>query len=326
MRKKRPERRVAPWRAERAVPYLTKGHSKNTTPVSPTLFNSFLIPKPEKEVTLSVKIQTTVYRDKLVVFYPIKPIQKIDPMFSFIRPKFTKTASNRGYSLNPEDNLERSMRRSKKQIRDLATNNPFTHFATFTFKGTKEEQLDDELCTSKMLKYLKFLRRKYPDSKYLLVPERMKSGAIHYHGLFTGIPATEMKPAINNKKDSPYYGQEMVRKAKDGTSRPVYHLKSYSYGFHDVEPVQDPQKTANYISKYITKELCTSFNKKRYLASRNLVYPTLLDDFDPIGNPDYEIQSLFDNKYGSFFTLKHKTFKTLTVSITGTGQAITEGG
>jgi hypothetical protein len=325
VRKKRSETRVAPWRAKRAVPYLTKGHLKNITPITPTLFNSFLLPKPEFEVKKSVRIQTTVYRDKLVVFYPMKPIEKIDPMYTYIKTKFSKPQTSSG-NTDPEENLKRSMRRSKKQIRDLATNNPFTHFATFTFGGNKEQQLDDELVTGKMLRYLKYLRRKYPEAKYLLVPERMKSGAIHYHGLFSDIPYSEYTPAINNKKNSPYYGQQMVRRAKDGTSRPVYHMKSYAHGFHDVEPVQDPQKTANYISKYITKELCTSFNKKRYLASRNLLYPTLLDNFDPINNPDYEVISLFDNDYGSFFTLKHRTFKSLTVSITGQGQAITEGG
>ena len=170
------------------------------------------------------------------------------------------------------------------------------------------------------------MRYKYENFDYIIVPERHKTGELHFHALINGINEKEFTIAINNDKKSKYYNQPLQRvRKKSGEKYQVYNLQSFSkYGFTDVEKIESPDKVANYISKYITKELVTTFNKKRYWASKNLKKPLILDNVNILELPLEKMISKGSNDYGSFITYQLKTtpdFKNqnLTLQLDGTG-------
>lgn len=176
------------------------------------------------------------------------------------------------YDIYNNDKIQRSLRRSKTTVSDLILTNKFTHFATFTFNckscpkrfNCKNKpclcppdyckRFDDSHITSKMSVWLDNNVRKH-GMKYVLVPERHKSGALHFHALISDYSG--------NMKDS----------GRRRNHRTVYNLTGFRSGFTDVEEVQSVQAVSNYIKKYFTKDMALIRGNKRYWASRNLQRP-----------------------------------------------------
>lgn len=296
--------------------YLTKGHLTNKT----NPLQELIAPKRQAQVTYEVTSQARLYFTKqrkiIRLYVPNKPIQKIDNRYTSSYDNSALIRTLRGQSVNQKENIERSTRRSKSAIIGYALNNDFSHFVTFTFR---DERHNDDQVLKRLMAYLTQMRRNYPGFQYLIVPERHKSGALHFHGLINGIPDPEFIPAINNDPTSKYY-QQPLRRTRRGTADtyPVFNLLSFNrYGFSDAERIESPEKIANYISKYITKELVTSFNKKRYWASRNLRAPVNLDNFDPTTIEGIKLRSMGNNEYGNFYT--YEVPENLTLPLQGMG-------
>ena len=313
---------VATVKPRSVSPYLTKGHSTTKNPTLTNLFTS----KNRTQVQYIAETQATFYTNggikRVKLYIPDKPMIKINPVYK-LKKNYNVNKSYRGKGMHKEENIERSLRRSKKSVIDLALNNTFTHFATFTFSKNRH---DDDYVFSKMQLWLRSMRYKYENFDYIIVPERHKTGELHFHALINGINEKEFNIAINNDKKSKYYNQPLQRvRKKTGEKYQVYNLHSFSkYGFTDVEKIESPDKVANYISKYITKELVTTFNKKRYWASKNLKKPLILDNVNILELPLEKMISKGSNDYGSFITYQLKTtpdFKNqnLTLQLDGTG-------
>lgn len=154
-----------------------------------------------------------------------------------------------------EHSIRVSVSRTMNRLYYLARSGRWDWFVTLTFSPEKVDRFDYGACVKLLSKWLNNCRRKVPDMKYLVVPEMHKNGAWHFHGLFSccnGLGFTD-----SGKRD------------KKGVR--IYNIGRYRLGFTTATRVVNMEKVSKYISKYITKDLCTAvFGRKRFWASRNL--------------------------------------------------------
>lgn len=159
-----------------------------------------------------------------------------------------------------EYSIQRSVRRTRSVISDYVLNNDFDMFVTFTFDPKKVNRYDLNTCYTRMQLWLSNQRRKSKsidkEFKYIVVPEKHKDGAIHFHALIANLPSKLKKTKViqNNKR--------------------VYNLLGYRYGFTNAQYLDsDKQKTTAYLCKYITKDMELISNRRRYWCSKNLLKP-----------------------------------------------------
>ena len=159
-----------------------------------------------------------------------------------------------------ERSVKNSCNRAKKEIYDLSRANNWDYFVTLTFNSDKVNRYDYDDCVKKLSQWLKDCRKRScgADFKYLVVPERHKDGAFHFHGLFANCDGL-------NFTDSGY---------KDKKGRIIYNIGKYKLGFTTATKIDSNEAVCKYITKYTTKELAEhAKNKKKYWASRNLDKP-----------------------------------------------------
>lgn len=214
-------------------------------------------------------------------------------IIKYHRPIVFTNFSNRGTSailVNEEnseeqDYLQKSINRTKTKISDYVLCNNFTHFATFTFdpknsKVKNENNRHDFQKMSSLLKnwlkteQLNHFRHHGHKFKYLIVPERHKNGAWHFHALLENY-----KNEIANfytRKNNYITVSELKSKKKDKNRK---FIVRYKLGRSEIAPIKDKTKMSSYIKKYITKELIQDKNAKRYWSSRNLKQPEIIENF-----------------------------------------------
>lgn len=173
-----------------------------------------------------------------------------------------------------EHSLEKSLSRTVSQIYEVSRANSWDYFITLTFNRRLIDSSDYDLLSVKVSNWLKNLRKRYaPDLKYLIVPELHKDG-VHYH--FHAVIAD-----TGNIK----FVDSGIRKK----GHIIYNMSNWKYGFSTATKVADSARVSSYITKYITKELCSVTKyKKRYWHSRNCntanikVYNLPYEDIDNI--------------------------------------------
>ena len=179
------------------------------------------------------------------------------------------------------DNLSRSFRRTRSALYMYARQCVWDYFITLTYSPDKiENRYDFSLCMKKVHKWIDNCKqRKAKELLYLLVPEQHKDGAWHIHGLLcntTGLTFTDSGKRYDGKI--------------------VYNLDDWKLGFSTATEVTDTYKVSNYITKYITKDLCAvTPGKQRYFVSKTIPKPktfTALIDPDEI---DSFIQEVADS-------------------------------
>jgi len=188
----------------------------------------------------------------------------------------------RGKAIDREKSIRQSVSRTREKIYGYIMANEWEFWATQTFDPEKIDRFDLDEIVKRYNRRLKYLKTKYNGLKWLIVPEQHKDGAYHLHMFMSGIPVDRMKYS-----GCDYYSKD------NNYSRPIYNwLDTADYGFNyylyigDLEPLERV-KMANYVVKYITKDLATSrFNKKKYWTSKGLAEPTrsntLTKDIDGI--------------------------------------------
>lgn len=189
---------------------------------------------------------------------------------------------------NDEENdyLQKSINRTKTKISDYILCNNFTHFITFTFdpKNSKvktEENRHDLLKMSKLLitwvnsEQINHFRRHGHRFGYLIVPERHKNNAWHFHAVFQGYK-NEIEDFYSSKNK--YLTVDEIRSKNKKPKNQRGFLPRYKLGRSEIAPIKDKTKMSNYIKKYITKELINEKYKKRYWASRNLKTPEIIEN------------------------------------------------
>lgn len=145
--------------------------------------------------------------------------------------------------------------RSRNQIKDYILSNDFDMFWTLTFSSDRES---DQLCFSRLANWLKYMKKKYGLFEYIFIPERHKDGCLHFHGVTGRFKGSVINSGVKHK----------------GVN--VYNCNDWNYGFSTISMVRSKEKTASYVTKYITKSLSQEIvgkGKKKYWSSRGLRKP-----------------------------------------------------
>lgn len=213
-----------------------------------------------------VNAKATYYLKFVRVFIPNKPYEKLKPGLELRKAVYGNITPKEPDEKNVpnENDIERSIRRTRKSIKDYTFRNEFDHLATFTFK---EDRQDVSKCKSKMSNWLKNQQKRSGKFDYLIVPEFHKdSESIHFHALIKGFKG-RIKQSISSKT-----GKPLKQKGRN-----VYEYPGYTLGFTNVKIIDNKEdtdtKVAFYIQKYITKDMPLIFGKNRYWASRGLIIP-----------------------------------------------------
>ena len=119
------------------------------------------------------------------------------------------------------------------------------------------------------------LRRHGQKFKYLIVPERHKNGAWHFHAIFENYK-NEIEDFYNPKNK--YLTVDEIRSKNKKPKNQRGFLPRYTLGRSEIAPIKDKTKMSSYIKKYITKELITEKFKKRYWCSKNLKSPEVIEN------------------------------------------------
>lgn len=162
--------------------------------------------------------------------------------------------------LKKEESIRCSLSRSARMIKYLALSySDWKWFVTFTFdKLIVGDRYDYENISGYLQFFLKKFREDNPGCHYIVVPERHKDGAFHFHGLFDSNLKCTYAGLFNGHH--------------------TYHVKFYNFGFSSATKVKSILRVSHYISKYMTKELLTvSKFKKRYWHSKNTLKPIVPD-------------------------------------------------
>lgn len=235
-------------------------------------------------------------KNKDLKFKEISSYAKIYPDFvkivKYNRPIVFTNFQDKSFFLTNEENdeekdyLEKSINRTKTKISDYILCNNFTHFITFTFdpKNSKvktEENRKDLLKMSKLLmtwinsEQINHFRRHGQRFKYLIVPERHKNNAWHFHAVFEDYK-NEIEDFYSSKNK--YLTVDEIRSKNKKPKNERGFLPRYNLGRSEIAPIKDKTKMSNYIKKYITKDLINEKNKKRYWCSKNLKTPEIIEN------------------------------------------------
>lgn len=136
----------------------------------------------------------------------------------------------------------------QRRIRYYCECNDFDLFWTLTFDDEKVNAKDYEYAKKKLRAWLKYQREKYGKFDYIFIPFLIE--------------------ARNPKTD------KLIK--KNGLQ--IYNAETWKDGFSTVSKIDSKAKTANYISKYITKDLIaipSAYRQPKYFVSRGLKKPEI---------------------------------------------------
>lgn len=184
----------------------------------------------------------------------------------------------------------KARKRARGEVYDIAKSNEWDWFVTLTLSPERVNRWDYEACCEELQKFTLILRR--AGNQYVIVPEQHKDGAWHFHGLIIG--DLKLTPATN------YWTGELL---VDKQGRTIYNIRNYKYGLNTATAVGHSGKAANYLAKYMLKEMKIPKGKKRYWASKDLKRPEIeYADFS-IDEQDYvedqaDYSKKIDMKFG----------------------------
>lgn len=189
--------------------------------------------------------------------------------------------------------LEQSLSRSKRMIHDLIICNDWDYFITFTGNDKLIDRFSVEAFKTKWKKFIKAYNQSPRNAdfkiKYLIVPEWHKNKAIHFHGVLKGGHPDDY--FIN---ENGYLDFKPIRD---------------NFGWYSASKIKAQNKIANYITKYISKDLasCIDLSKNCYLCSQKLKRPEIViyGDNISVGDKwDFENEHIKKNVYhdDSFLT------------------------
>lgn len=171
-----------------------------------------------------------------------------------IRRKFSDPKPDNGCKFS--NNLKRAV----NVVYDLARSNHFDWFITLTLSPEAVDRTNYDECAAAIVLFTKRLRRN--GNQYVIVPELHHDGkSYHFHGLVQGdLDLTRWK------------GE-------------VYNLNNFEFGYTTAMRIQDPNRVATYIAKYLTKDIAVPKGRKCYWASRSLARPTV--SYEEISDDDF---------------------------------------
>ena len=154
------------------------------------------------------------------------------------------------------EDVERSMRRARAKVRRLALANEFTYFVTLTLDQNMVDRYDMGAVVKKLNAWCSNAVQRR-GLRYILVPERHKDGAIHFHGFFNGaLPAVDsgtVRVPWAKKPRKPRSKAEREEWMAAG-GRVVYNLPGWTLGYTTAMELYGEYPAAvAYVCKYIGK-------------------------------------------------------------------------
>lgn len=194
---------------------------------------------------------------------------KVTFIFNYVEADHTRTHTAKGQAEN-ETKLENNLARAKARVFELAACNPWELFITFTLDPAKYDRYNLPQYQKELAHYLRNWRMRQGDNiRYLLIPERHADGAWHMHGFLMGLPVEKLH-RFNLSETLPSKIRNRIQQGKA-----VYTWQAYAnkFGFADIEPIENREASAKYISKYVTKDTMrsvTDFGAHIFYASKGL--------------------------------------------------------
>lgn len=155
------------------------------------------------------------------------------------------------------ENINRAVRRAKNNLRDLALCNDMRYFVTLTLDATKVDRYDPAAIIRKVNAWCSNQVQRN-GLAYILVPERHKDGAIHFHGFVNGAvrlvdSGTVSVPGHKQPRRPGSDAQRAEWLAAGG--HVVYNLPDWTLGFTTaIELYGEPMRAVAYCCKYIGKQ------------------------------------------------------------------------
>ena len=163
----------------------------------------------------------------------------------------------KGKKAEGEDML-RSMRRARANLRRLALANGFDYFVTLTLDPERIDRFDGEAITKRLGQWCSNMVKRH-GLRYVIVPEQHRDGAWHFHGFFAGEgleavdSGTIKRPGVKQPK-RPRSEAERAQWLAEG-GQVVYNLPQWPYGFTTAMRLHGEYPAAvAYVCKYIGKQ------------------------------------------------------------------------
>lgn len=166
-----------------------------------------------------------------------------------------------------------SLSRTKRNIREICLSNDFEYFVTFTVNSKNADRFSLDECQSLIKRRLDSYHRKISRNlKYILITEKHKNGAFHFHGM------------MKNLRQSDFYINQngfLSNKMFDKVGFNSFCNIDFNYA-----------RCCNYILKYISKDCIKNSSNQIYFCSRGL---KKADKFDV--KIDFPLDYTFENDF-----------------------------
>lgn len=183
------------------------------------------------------------------------------PFGSFSEKKPVRRVSGKADSSG--DSLRepfRAVRRAKARVRDIAIANDFDYFVTLTLDSAKVDRYDVKQITRKLSAWCDNQVRRY-GLRYVLIPERHKDGALHFHGFMSwdgkcwAVESGTYTKAEWKKPRKARSAAQAAAWCAEG-AKVVYNLPNWTLGFSTAIAVYGEYGAAvGYVCKYVGKQM-----------------------------------------------------------------------
>lgn len=155
------------------------------------------------------------------------------------------------------EDVERARRRARAAVADIGRANSFRYFVTLTLDAEKVNRYDPAITRKELRRWLSHQVQRR-GLLYVLVPERHRDGAVHFHGLMSEavevVDSGTIKRPDDRKPRRPRSAAERRRWLDDG-GQVCYNIPSWPYGFTTaLELAGDYRRAVAYVCKYIGKD------------------------------------------------------------------------
>lgn len=195
-----------------------------------------------------------------------------------------------------------SVSRSIASIRLLVANNQWELFFSLTLSPEKWDRRNPTSVQQIFKEMSRRIKRKqigkqkpYKGFKYLVIPEAHADGSIHFHGFLHCFPPGMLleytQECIHSSTPLPQY---IVDKVTAGGK--LYHCPEWDdvFGYNILEPIIDQDRSASYVTKYVSKDIGNLNFPTRYWCSRDLMKKITVHSQSISGCPDQDSRILND--------------------------------
>lgn len=183
----------------------------------------------------------------------VKRLGEIDRIYEY-RVLEDRSVSYRTKNSVNDTKLDNNLIRAKNAIKEYALCNPWTYFCTMTLSSVNGDRYNLQEFQKRLSKWINNYNTSHGCKiKYVLIPEYHKDNAVHFHGILEDIPIDTF--SIN---EHGYLDWEDYKRA---------------FGYISISIIRDNVAVANYITKYITKELgkrSKDLGQHLYISSKGL--------------------------------------------------------